>query len=126
LIVTLTSSTAEITGNPKAAMSWKKYHNDIVMTHHVGLKNWPFPGEFDIHTLGPKKLEELIRLLTPCDGESEAVCRWEKLSEAEVDELEARYREEIQAKPPKPRKTRSDKGTTRKASPNRDGGEVSD
>lgn len=111
--------TEQITGTKKIAMNYTNYDTAIKEKHGVALIGWPVKGPND--TEGPPFAPPstitsvaLARLLR--DSLNNGVCRWKKLSRAEVTQFSQELAEKRAAGEHvgKTRKKRSDAGKKRK------------
>lgn len=97
---------------PDVTMSYTNYEEDIVQAYHVELQNWPF-GEIKPLSAVSNSQPPLRKLR---DALVSGACKWVHLTEAEVQEREKRFDDEIEAglRPPrKERKKRRDAGLSR-------------
>ena len=88
-------------------MQWEHYERDIVIKYGVALIGWPLDNIVPLDNISSKNLRKVV------DAIRSGVCKFEKLTEAEIDERR-RLAEAAGLLIEQPRKTRSDKGIKRK------------
>jgi hypothetical protein len=100
---------AAITGNPEVRMEWKHYFTEIVEHYRVRLVGWP-EVEFNPVNLGIGQLENIISAME----RDNVTCKWVCYSEEDVELEREKHNERFTENPPKPRKSRLDKGKRRR------------
>ncbi len=107
----LTQLAVKITGNKKAVMQYKSYDKDIVLHHGIELVGWTEGLPFACPSSLPATLEPLQRLLRAID---DGECHFRRLGASERALRREEYNRKIAEGAVAPRRTRKDKGGTRK------------
>lgn len=106
----MTQDTLEFTSKSKTVtMNYASYSTAIVLQYKVKLVGWTHSK-----IVSPSEIGSIQDLRVLRDALRSGECKWVRLTKSQVDEYTAELEKEGQAVVKK-RKTRSDKGTSRKA-----------
>ncbi|KAJ7786849.1 hypothetical protein B0H14DRAFT_3893460 [Mycena olivaceomarginata] len=105
------------TGAKKIAMNWVQYWKKIVLKRHVIIRRWPLEG----HLRNPASIHDVESMRKLRDAWESGDCYWQKLNGDEQEEVKEMVEEMVESGEVEEtvRKTRKDKGSSRKSQPSK-------
>ncbi|KAJ7794383.1 hypothetical protein B0H14DRAFT_3557412 [Mycena olivaceomarginata] len=105
------------TGTKKIPMNWAQYWKKIVLKRHVIIRRWPLEG----HPRNPASIHDVESMRKLRDAWESGDCYWQKLNGDEQEEVKEMVEEMVESGEVEEtvRKTRIDKGSSRKSQPSK-------
>ncbi|KAJ7893903.1 hypothetical protein B0H14DRAFT_3427203 [Mycena olivaceomarginata] len=106
---------ASATGAKKITMNWVQYWKKIVLKRHVIIRSWPLEGD----PRNPASIHDVESMTKLRDAWASGDCYWQKLNGDEQEEVKEMYEQMVASGEVEEivRKTRIDKGSSRKSQP---------